>query len=383
MADTSELSELLSQLKLARLSELSQKDIYVLGLAVQHSDSTEKLLAATSSNHTVRLFNYGSGTLKGTQHVTAHTDVISGIQFGKSVHHLLYTSSFDKTIKCWDSRTNMKDPVQILEGFDETNNIFTSFDVNSNDRVVCAGTESKNKNSDTHIIFWDRRQGSLMGAYNESHQDDITQVCFHPDDPDRVATGSTDGLVCVFDLGENTEDDALKLTLNSESSVAKIGWCGERRKDLYCLTHIDTMNVWDTQNDGEDIMELKDLKETLQGDDSIDYLVDCFDVNNRLFLTTGTHSGDIRLVDVSGDAPCVVTTLSKGHNSTVRVTYWDSQTTSLVTGGEDSYLCLWSKDGQLRTPHGTVSVADGQVTPSHGKVKSKMKSASHKKSRPY
>ncbi|XP_069114417.1 WD repeat-containing protein 89-like [Argopecten irradians] len=371
MADT-ELTGLFSQLQLAGLSELSQKEIYVLDLAVQHIDSTEKLIAATSSNHNIRLFNYGSGSLKGSQHVTAHTAVISGIQFGKTEHHLLYTSSFDKTIKCWDTRTNMKNPVQILEGYDETNNIFTSFDINSNDRVVCAGTEPKNKNSDTHIMFWDRRQGSLMG------------VCFHPDDPDRVATGSTDGLVCLFDLGEASEDDALKLTLNSESSVAKIGWCGEQKKNLYCLTHIDTMNVWDTQNEGDDVMELKDLKETLTGDNAIDYLVDCFDVNNSLFLTTGTHSGDIRLVDVSGETPSVVTTLSKGHNSTVRVTYWDNKTGSLVTGGEDSYLCLWSKDGQLRTPHGTVSVTESQVSSSHGKVKSKTKGSSHKKkSRPY
>lgn len=45
------------------------------------------------------------------------------------------------------------------------------------------------------------------------------QVEFHPTKADSLATGSTDGLVCVFDIGKNNEQDALVTTLNSESTV--------------------------------------------------------------------------------------------------------------------------------------------------------------------
>ena len=46
-------------------------------------------------------------------------------------------------------------------------------------------------------------------------------MCFHPTETDTLSTGSTDGLVCVFDISQPTEDDAITLTLNSESSVVK------------------------------------------------------------------------------------------------------------------------------------------------------------------
>lgn len=42
---------------------------------------------------------------------------------------------------------------------------------------------------------------------------------FHPSQPDSLATGSTDGLVCVFDISQTPEDDAILWTFNTESSV--------------------------------------------------------------------------------------------------------------------------------------------------------------------
>ena len=40
----------------------------------------------------------------------------------------------------------------LAAGYEETNNIFTSFDVSCDDRLVCAGTEAKKE--ETHLIFW-------------------------------------------------------------------------------------------------------------------------------------------------------------------------------------------------------------------------------------
>ena len=47
----------------------------------------------------------------------------------------------------------------------------------------------------------------------------LFQVKFHPKRRDILASASTDGLVCLFDISQPSEDEALHGTLNSESSV--------------------------------------------------------------------------------------------------------------------------------------------------------------------
>ena len=47
----------------------------------------------------------------------------------------------------------------------------------------------------------------------------LFQVKFHPTSANRLASGSTDGLVCTFDISQTSEEDAILSTLNSESSV--------------------------------------------------------------------------------------------------------------------------------------------------------------------
>ena len=38
-----------------------------------------------------------------------------------------------------------------------------------------------------------------VGEYKESHQEDISQLAFHPELPSHLVSGGEDGLVCVFD----------------------------------------------------------------------------------------------------------------------------------------------------------------------------------------
>ncbi|WAR12892.1 WDR89-like protein, partial [Mya arenaria] len=130
---------------------------------------------------------------------------------------------------------------------DETNSLFSCLDVNATDELLIAGLEA-DKDGNAFILFWDRRNSELMGAYSESHQDDITQVTFHPTKPNQLATGSTDGLVCVFDLSEDSEDDALSYTFNTCSTVAR----------------------------GDLVGEWTNIKEELKEDGGVDYVVDCF-----------------------------------------------------------------------------------------------------------
>lgn len=103
---------------------------------------------------------------------------------------------------------------------------FLSVDVSSGDQVLCGGTELVGE--DSLILFWDVRQGGsssssspppLLGGYWDSHSEDVTCVRFHPSKVHALASGATDGLVNLFDLLQPKEEDALLLSLNTDSSV--------------------------------------------------------------------------------------------------------------------------------------------------------------------
>lgn len=80
-------------------------------------------------------------------------------------------------------------------------------------------------------MFWDIRYKkheihyplssklNFLGGYWESHTDDITWLAFHPTMENALTSGSTDGLINIFDLKKSSEDEALKHSLNTESSV--------------------------------------------------------------------------------------------------------------------------------------------------------------------
>lgn len=117
--------------------------------------------------------------------------------------------------------------VQILTDNNEESKVkpLASFDINCDERLLAGGTE--HIGGDAFILFWDIRlsnskisnENKLLGGYWESHMDDVTCLAFHPNKRDVLASGSTDGLINIFDLEQTSEDSALCYSLNTESSV--------------------------------------------------------------------------------------------------------------------------------------------------------------------
>ena len=79
---------------------------------------------------------------------------------------------------------------------------------------MCAGTDEIR--GDVYQLFFEIRERKLMGGFFESHDEDVTNVCFHPTNPDLLATCSTDGLINIWDVQKESEDDALKYILDSD-----------------------------------------------------------------------------------------------------------------------------------------------------------------------
>ncbi|XP_008848713.1 WD repeat-containing protein 89 [Nannospalax galili] len=355
--DMEKIEEQFANLHIIRRSSEPKEPTYLLGIDTSKTVQAEKgnLVAVLCSNGSIRI--YDKETLRVLREFSGYPG-LNGVKFANSCDSV-YSASTDGTVKCWDARLASEKPVQLFKGY--PSNIFISFDVNSKDHVICAGTEKVD--DDALLIFWDARSTSQdlstrdpLGAYSETHSDDVTQVRFHPSNPNMVVSGSTDGLVNVFDISADNEEDALVATCNSVSSVSCIGWCGRDYKQIYCITHDEGFYWWNlnhldtdepiTHLTIQDVREIAHMKEC-----HLDYLLGGLyhEKMDKLFVIGGSNTGRIHLMSCSTVGLTHMTSLPGGHAATVRSFCWNMHDDSLLTGGEDAQLLLWKPGAVEKT----------------------------------
>lgn len=85
--------------------------------------------------------------------------------------------------------------------------------------------------------------------YNEVHSDDITELRFHPSQaPNILLSGSTDGLVNVYDTRIADEDDVIVQTLN-HGSVHHTAFLSA--SEVYALSHDEKFAVFNLDEEHE------------------------------------------------------------------------------------------------------------------------------------
>lgn len=67
---------------------------------------------------------------------------------------------------------------------------------------------------------------------------------FHKEKTEILASGSLDGLFNVYNIMEETEDDALTYSMNLENSIEKISWLNDIHAS--CITQSNDLQIWDT-----------------------------------------------------------------------------------------------------------------------------------------
>ncbi|KAG8511686.1 WD repeat-containing protein 89 [Galemys pyrenaicus] len=357
--DMEKIEEQFANLNIVKRSSRTKEPTYLLGIDTSKTIKAEKgsLIGVLCSNGSIRI--YDKERLNVLREFSGRPGFLNGVKFANSCDRV-YSSCTDGTVKCWDARLASEKPVQLFKGY--PSNIFISFDISCNDHVICAGTEKVD--DDALLIFWDARMNSQnlsitrdpLGAYSESHSDDITQVCFHPSNPNMVVSGSTDGLVNVFDISADNEEDALVTTFNSVSSVSYIGWSGKDYKQIYCMTHDEGFCWWDlnyldtdkpvTCLNIQNVREVIDMKEGI-----LDYLIGGLyhEKMDQLLVVGGTNTGRIHLMSCTTSGLNHVTSLQGGHAAMVRSFCWNMQDDSLLTGGEDAQLLLWKSEAREKT----------------------------------
>jgi hypothetical protein len=79
------------------------------------------------------------------------------------------------------------------------------------------------------------------------------QLHYHPSHPIILLSGSTDGLVNLFDTNISDEDDALYQTINHGSSIHHAGFLTD--VDIFALSHDEKLSMYEMITNPEETVE--------------------------------------------------------------------------------------------------------------------------------
>lgn len=115
------------------------------------------------------------------------------------------------------------------------------------------------------------------------------QLQMHPTYPSRLISGATDGLVNVFDISVEDEEEALLQIINHGSSIHHVGLLSDT--ELCALSHDEVLSVYQLDHSGDDEISVPprafgDLRTRL----CCEYVVDVVFTNDRTaILGAGSH----------------------------------------------------------------------------------------------
>lgn len=249
---------LLSNLDVYQSPASAGEPVYVLDLHTILSG-----LAAISSDQSLRLFDLSSlskGPVRSFR--TSHGNLTVARPFDRS-QSAICTAGSDGSVAIWDLRAAGVNPAQATRQIGAAHTSIASLACAPEANVVCAGTEYADNQAS--LVFWDvRRASEPVIQYNEVHSDDITELNFHPTDANLLLSGSTDGLVNVYDLKITDEDEVIAQTFNHGASIHHSGFLN--RTDLFALSHDEKFALYDLaegQEKGSAIANFGDTRETL------------------------------------------------------------------------------------------------------------------------
>lgn len=315
-------------------------DTYIYSLIPVLDNSSPSLAVITSSDELLvldrtTLRNQGNSLQGVPKGVTALVGV------DEASGQILASCGRDGTIAIWDLRKGWS-PVAGYEM--EKRMPVTALASKKGGFDLAGGTEFVGQQAVMKI--WDIRKSEPHWQCVESHNDDITDLQFHPSLPNRLLSGSTDGLVSLFDTTVQDEDDALIQVIN-HGSIHKAGFLSNDA--IYALSHDEQFSIHPLNTIDEEAVEpqpivMGDLREKV----GCEYVIDILKSGEGNIVATGLHSHEpkLDLIPVGADPWSLhdhrKVSLAGAHGGEiVRTVYVDDQFQSIYTGGEDGQIKLW------------------------------------------
>lgn len=267
----------------------------------------------------------------------------------------VFTTARDGTVVGWDTRDLTKEAFK-LKGKSGAPYLTCA---QSSD-LACLAVGAELHHHEATIDLWDLRTLSLSQTYSEAHSDDLTTLSFHPTLPHVLLSASVDGLINTYDVRVVDEDDALLTTAKAGASLGDAGWMplpsasenGEF-KGIWGVTTIETLQLWDAE-ESKLIVDMGDIRDVCLEPWRSDYLIQSYydPFSQSMCLLAGTQRGDIAIINLKDPENWVLEQLlpgtggrslgGSGHSDIVRCASLDTKASTLVTGGEDGQICLWS-----------------------------------------
>ncbi|BFZ60472.1 hypothetical protein YB2330_001508 [Saitoella coloradoensis] len=304
------------------------------------------LLIASASDNSLRTFSLPS--LSPLSSIPqAHADSISAV-CAYDEHHLV-TAGKDSVVRMWDVRTTPPKCVMEYraEGARKPQG-FTSLAVQKGTGRIAAGAELVGV--DAPVYIWDaaNKGGKPVRAYTESHNDDVTVLAFHANQAHLLLSGSCDGLVSIFDLNVEDEDDAVLQVVNHNASIHRAGFLASGDA-FFALSHMETFTIFPlrletAERDVDDVsaevkpIEFGDLRQVL----GCDYVQNFDPVRGRAVV--GSHEeGWVDIVSFdSATGKFGDRWRMGGHGGEiVRDLIYDEANAVVVSGGEDGTIKSW------------------------------------------
>ncbi|KAK4197850.1 WD40-repeat-containing domain protein [Triangularia verruculosa] len=305
-------------------------------------------LAATASDQTLSLFDptrLNAGPLKQIR--TNHGNLTCAKVYDP-VESIVCTAGENGTVSIWDFRTNPIKAAMQIGGNNDRVPIFSLATSNSSNSLA-AGTELANHQAS--ILLWDLRSpSSLKIQYNEIHSDDITELTFHPIQPNLLLSGSTDGLLSISDT-LITDEDELVITTFNHGSIHHAGFLNQGT-ELYAASHDEKFALYDmsdeTPEQGSALLDMGDIREVM----GCQYLANVVPKLGNAGAVVGVGSQDQEMFQLvhlakgaSGqwglDRDTIVGLPGAHGQELVRSFVFYDEQQLVVTGGEDGCIKSW------------------------------------------
>ncbi|KAJ9204550.1 hypothetical protein DTO027B5_4947 [Paecilomyces variotii] len=312
------------------------------------SASTPGSFAAISSDDSLRTFDARTLKLLSVPATKTHEGVTCLKEYGHATEggpQLLATAGRDGKVRLWDVRSGPGKSQPVVEMETAKHVPVLSLACSAGTNTIVAGTELASYQA--AVVFWDIRSPNQPRLqYIESHNDDVTELQFHPLHNNVVLSGSTDGLVNIYDTNITDEEDALIQVIN-HGSIHHAGYLSEHA--VYALSHDETFSIHPTTNPDDPTQEpspiqFGDVRQSL----GCEYVVQIIGSSQGTYVAAGnTTQQKLDLIPLVPNPKWrfdqeSIWRLPGAHGEEiVRSIYLDEKSQTVFTGGEDGIVRAW------------------------------------------